>query len=124
MRALPKDASELVSQVLMGTPLKVLDYVDKWYRVQTPEHYIGWMDTSGLQRLLQKELDRWKKSNRYLFNSISGFVYDAPGKKGEVVSDLVLGDLFEAEPSAKGFLKIKIPDGRIGFVKKSRLYFF
>ena len=62
MRALPEDASELVSQVLMGTPLKVLDYVDKWYRVQTPEYYIGWMDTGGLQTFTHKRTGRTGKN--------------------------------------------------------------
>ncbi len=119
LRALPKDASELVSQVLMGTPMKILDYVDKWYRVQTPEYYIGWMDTGGLQTFTQTELEQWKKSERYLFNSISGFAYDTPNKKGEVATDLVLGDIFEAEPVKKGFLKIKMPDGRMGYVRKA-----
>ena len=37
LRAKPSDASELVSQVMMGTHMKVLDYKNKWYRVQTPE---------------------------------------------------------------------------------------
>jgi gamma-D-glutamyl-L-lysine dipeptidyl-peptidase len=119
MRAVPDDASELVSQALMGTPLKVLDYNGKWYRVQTPDHYIGWMDTGGLQPITQKELDRWKGSNRFLFNSLSGYAYDAPGKKGEVVSDLVLGDLFEVESTVRRFLKIRIPDGRVGYVRKT-----
>jgi gamma-D-glutamyl-L-lysine dipeptidyl-peptidase len=118
MRALPDDASELVSQALMGTPLKVLDYNGKWYRVQTPDNYIGWMD-SGLQLFTQKELDRWKGSNRFLFKSLSGFAYDAPGKKGEVVTDLVLGDLFEVESTAKRFLQIRMPDGRSGYVRKA-----
>lgn len=118
IRAMPKDASELVSQVLMGTPLKVLDYVDKWYLIQTPEYYIGWMDTGGLQPLTQKELEIWKKSERCFFNTISGFAYDAPEKNGGVLTDLVLGDIFEAEPLKKGYLKIKTPDGRIGFVRK------
>ena len=36
IRALPDHTSELVSQALMGTPLKVLDFNGKWYRVQTP----------------------------------------------------------------------------------------
>lgn len=119
IRTLPKDASELVSQVLMGTPLKVLDYVDKWYLIQTPEYYIGWMDTGGLQPLTQKELEFWKKSERCFFNTISGFAYNSPEKNSEVVTDLVLGDLFESEPSKKGFLKIKTPDDRIGFIKKA-----
>lgn len=119
IRTLPKDASELVSQVLMGTPMKILDYVDKWYLIQTPEHYIGWMDTSALQPFTLKELDQWKGSNRWLYNLMSGFAYDLPGKKGEVISDIVLGDLFEAESSVRGFLKIRIPDGRTGYVKKA-----
>ena len=119
IRALPDHASELVSQALMGTPLKVLDYNDKWYRVQTPEHYIGWMDSSGLQQFTAKEMEYWKKSDRYLYNHLSGYVYDAPGEKGEVVTDLVLGDLFEVESAVKGFLKIRIPDGRSGYVRKA-----
>jgi gamma-D-glutamyl-L-lysine dipeptidyl-peptidase len=119
IRALPDDAAELVSQALMGTPLKLLDYNGKWYRVQTPEHYIGWMDTSGLHPFSSKELDRWKGSTRFLFNSMYGFAYDAPGKKGAVVCDLVPGDLFEVETRVRRYLKIKIPDGRCGYVRKS-----
>jgi gamma-D-glutamyl-L-lysine dipeptidyl-peptidase len=118
MRYQPDDISELVSQTMMGTPLKVLDFNGKWYRVQTPEHYIGWMDTAGLQRVTQKELVSWKGSNRYLFNCMSGYAYSSPGKKGEVVTDLVLDDLFEVEAKVKGFLKIKIPDGRTAYVRK------
>jgi len=119
LRAKPEDASELVSQAMLGTPMKVLDYKNKWYRVQTPEHYIGWMDAAGLQQLTENEMQRWKNSNRYLFNQISGNVYDAPHKKAGIVSDLVLGDLFEVESVVKKFLKIRFPDGRTGYVRKA-----
>jgi hypothetical protein len=119
MRAQPDDASELVSQALMGTPLKVLDYNDKWYQVQTPEHYIGWMDAGGLQVFSEKEMEYWKKSDRYLYNHLSGYAFDAPTLKGNVVTDLVLDDLFEVESVVKGFLKIRIPDGRSGYVRKA-----
>jgi len=124
LRAKPDDASELVSQAQMGTPLKILDYKDKWYRVQTPEYYIGWMDAGGLQPITVKEMDRWKISKRYLFNRISGYAYNAPGKKGEVVSDLVLGDLFEVETVGRRYLKIIFPDGRTGYVRKSECISF
>ncbi len=124
LRAIPDHVSELVSQVLMGTPLKVLDCNEKWCRVQTPEYYIGWMDTSGFQRISPKELDRWKASDRYLFTGLTGNVFDAPGKKGEIVSDLVAGDLFEVEEVSGKFLKIRIPDGRTGFVRKAGCFPF
>jgi Cell wall-associated hydrolases (invasion-associated proteins) len=119
LRALPDDASELVSQTLMGIPLKVLDFNDNWYQVQTPEHYIGWMDSGGLQVFSEKEMEYWKKSDRYLYYHLSGYAFDAPTLKGNVVTDLVLGDLFEVESTIKRFLKIKIPDGRIGYVRKA-----
>jgi len=119
LRAKPEDASELVSQAMLGTPMKVLDYKNKWFRVQTPERYIGWMDAAGLQQLTEDEMQRWKNSNRYLFNQISGNVYDAAHKKAGIVSDLVLGDLFEVESAVKQFLKIRFPDGRTGYVRKA-----
>ena len=118
LRAQPDNASELVSQALMGTPMKVIDFRNNWCRIQTPEHYIGWMEASQLQRLNPKEMEHWKKSNRYTFNLLSGFAYDAPTLKGNIVSDLVLGDLFEVEARVHRFLKIRTPDGRIGYVRR------
>jgi hypothetical protein len=119
LRSQPDDASELVSQVVMGTPLKVLDVKGVWYRIQTPEKYIGWMDSAGLQLITQQELNNWKTSNRYLYNGMVGYAYSTPDKKGEVVTDLVLNNLFEVVSETKGFLKIKIPDGRTGYVRKA-----
>lgn len=124
LRSQPDHASEMVSQTLMGTPMKVLDVKDNWFRVQTPEHYIGWMDANGLQCLNSGEMERWKKANRYEFNQVSGFAIDAPSRKGNVVSDLVLGDLFEVEASVKRFFRIRFPDGRTGYVRKSQCLSF
>jgi len=119
MRSEPDHATELVSQALMGTPLKVLDYYDGWYLVQSPDYYIGWMEGNGLAHFTQAEMDRWKKSNRSIYNHITGNAFDSPNRKSSMVTDLVLGDLFEVEAEVKGFLKIKLPDGRSGYVRKS-----
>lgn len=124
MRAQPEHSSELVSQALMGTPLKVLDHQSGWYKVQTPDEYVGWMDSLGLARFSQEELKLWKKSNRSVFIHISGNVLASPKKDAAIISDLVLGDLFEVESESKGFLKIRIPDGRTGFVRKTECIFW
>jgi SH3-like domain-containing protein len=118
IRSQPDHASELVTQVLMGTPVKILELKDKWYHVQTPENYTGWMDAPGLKSFTDQEFNQWKGSNRYLFDRMFGFAYDSPSKKGKVVTDLVLGDLLEIESVSKGFFKIRIPDGRTGYVQK------
>ena len=119
MRSEPDHATELVSQALMGTPLKVLDQYNGWYLVQSPDYYIGWMEGNGLAHFTPAEMDRWKKSNRYIYNHITGNAVDSPNRKSSAVTDLVLGDLFEVEAEVKKFLKITLPDGRSGFVRKS-----
>lgn len=119
LRAEPDDASELVTQVMMGTPLKILEQHKNWFKVQAPEGYLGWLDGTGLQRLSTGEMNHWKQSKRFIYNEITGFVYDEPNKDAAVVSDLVLGDLFEAAGSRRGYLEIKLPDGRQGFVSRS-----
>ena len=124
LRAQPDDASELVSQVLMGTPLKVLDAGNKWYRVQTPEKYIGWMDAAGLQRLTTEEFNHWKKLERAVFIDLFGLSYETSDENSNVVSDLTLGDLFEITGRKGGFLKIRTPDGREAFVKKNDCLFY
>lgn len=116
LRALPDHTSELVSQVMMGTPLAVREFKDKFHRVMTPEQYTGWMDAKGLQLLTEKEMEAWKQSDRFVYHTISGNAYDAPGDRGDVVTDLILGDLFEVESAVRGSLKIKLPDGRRGYV--------
>ncbi len=117
LRAVPDHASELVSQVMMGTPLKVLEFRDKFYRVETPEGYPGWLDAKGLELKGEEEMEAWKRSRRFFYREISGLAFDAPGDKAEVVTDLVLGDLFEGEPFGDGLLQITLPDGRMGYAR-------
>jgi gamma-D-glutamyl-L-lysine dipeptidyl-peptidase len=124
MRAIPDHVSELVSQVMMGTPLEVLDFREKFFQVETPEGYQGWLDEKGLELYFEEEMKFWKKSDRFFYNQISGNVYESPGYQGDIVSDLVLGDLFVAEMSGNGFLKIKLPDGRSGYVSQAECITF
>lgn len=119
MRSDPDHAAELVSQALMGTPVKVLEKESGWYRIQTPDQYIGWVDGRGIARKTEAEMALWKQSRRFIFNQTVGYVVAAPKKNAPHVSDLVLGDLFEIVSKTKGYLQILFPDGRTGFVKKS-----
>ncbi len=117
MRKNPEYSAEMVSQTIMGTPIKVLDKKGGWYLIQTPDQYLGWVYSSGIVSLTKPELDTWKKSDRYIFMTINGNALEAPQNDAAVISDLVMGNIFEVEQTAKGFHKVKLPDGREGFVK-------
>lgn len=119
MRSAPDHASELVSQALMGTPVKVLEVKDGWFYIQTPDWYLGWVDENGIALKTEAEMTSWKQSKRYLFNQLTGTALNVPKRKASAVSDLVLGDLFEVISSQKKYLQVRFPDGRKAFVKKA-----
>lgn len=119
MRSGPDHASELVSQALMGTPVKVLEAVDGWYRIQTPDQYIGWVDESGIALRTEAQMGLWKQGKRFIYNQLTGVAVEAPKRKALPVSDLVGGDLFESIGQTKKYLQVQFPDGRTAFVKKS-----
>ena len=119
IRLAPEHAAELVSQALMGTPVKVLEIVDGWYLIQTPDQYIGWMEESGIAPKTEAEMAVWRQSKRFIFNQMAGNAVAAAKRNALPVSDLVLGDLFETVSQTKRYLQVKFPDGRTGFVKRS-----
>ena len=119
IRSGPDHAAELVSQAPMGTPVKVLEVVDGWCHIQTPDQYIGWVDEKGVALKTDAEMTIWKHSKRFMFNQIAGYAVDSHKKKAQHVSDLVLGDLFEMISEKRKVLQIQFPDGRTAFVKRN-----
>lgn len=119
MRTVPAHAGEMASQVLMGTPVKLLAEKEDWLQVQTPDMYIGWINRGAIVLKTEAEMTTWKQVKRYIFNKINGFALASPNKNAQPVSDLVLCDLFEFVSEAKGYLQVRLPDGRTAFVKKN-----
>jgi len=124
MRTVPAHAGEMASQVLMGTPVKILAEKEDWLQVQTPDMYIGWMNRGAIVLKTEDEMTTWKQGKRYIFNRINGVALASPGKNAQPVSDLVLCDLFELISEAKGYLQVRLPDGRSAFVKKNECISF
>ncbi|WP_163715217.1 C40 family peptidase [Mangrovibacterium lignilyticum] len=119
MRGNPAYSAEMVSQTILGTPVKLLDKRGGWYRIQTPDLYIGWVSGSGLVPMTADQIADWKRANRYVFAAINGWVLAEPSSAAETVSDLVLGSLFEVNKTVNGYLQVQFPDKRGGYVKAS-----
>ena len=64
LRTAPDHAAEMSTQAIMGTPLRVLEQYDNWYRVQTPDGYIGWTNAVSYTHL--RRLRNEKASTRAL----------------------------------------------------------
>jgi len=116
MRTEPSNGAEMVTQPLMGTPVKILDRNGGWLFVQTPDSYLGWTGDDAIVELGDKEMDAWKSSDRLIFLSNIGVITDS---KNNTVSDIVMGCVLKKTGEQKDFYKVVLPDGREGRIRKN-----
>lgn len=114
-----RHSAELVTQALMGTPVKVYTKVDGWYLIQTPDRYFGWVDDAAIAVKTNAELAKWKAMEKVLFKNQSGFAFINADENSGVECDLVLADLLSISAEENDYYKILMADGREAFVKKN-----
>ncbi len=114
LRAEPRHSSELITQALLGTPVKILKVKGSWFKIRTPDKYISWVDGAGISPITQKEFVGWKLSKRVIFKGNNGFVYKTNSFKLPV-SDVTMGDILEKTGQNNFAIQVRFPDGRTGF---------
>ena len=115
MRSKPAHSSELLSQAIMGTPVRILKQTDEWSLIQTPDRYLGWTNKSAVQQMSYAEISKWRSADRLIFSGSEGNIFaDQTGKI--VLSDLVAGAIVVKNSENKKNAEVLLPDGRIGYV--------
>ncbi|MBE6306592.1 MAG: NlpC/P60 family protein [Bacteroidales bacterium] len=117
LRAEARHGSEMVTQAIMGTPVKVIGAENEWYNIETPEGYKAWIHPQSLSIKSSEEMELWRSSTRYIYTAMQGYIYEKAQRKSMPISDMVLGCIVEATgKNLRGFIEVKTPDGRIGYV--------
>jgi|TARA_B110000914_G_C15483720_1_gene456976 cell wall-associated NlpC family hydrolase len=120
LRKNPSHSSELVSQVILGTGVKILTKKEEWYLVQTPDNYISWVDHGGIFPMSEENYNDYFSSDIVYYTKPYGFSYETKDKI-RVVSDLVLGSALKVIENSSKLSKVEYPDGRKGWVESSLL---
>jgi SH3-like domain-containing protein len=115
IRKEPDHAAELVTQALMGTPVRILKEDGGWYLVQTPDSYIGWAEDASVASMDIHAMKKWKASGRSIFLGNYGNILARP-EPGATVSDIVAGCIVERAGESGFYLRVVLPDGRTGFL--------
>ena len=118
LRSQPRHAAELATQALLGMTLKVLDKDGGWYLVQTPDHYISWLDWGGFQRLTEAEFAVWQNREKIMVLAPYTFSYEQPDAASQLVSDLVAGNQLALLATGEDFFHVQYPDGRTAYVAR------
>ena len=124
IRSAPKHSAELGTQGLLGTSLKILDKQGDFYRIQTPDSYISWVDKGGIERMNKKEFDAWNSAKKVIFTKNIGYVFATKNSNSDIISDITLGGLLKYVSEDATFYEVQYPDKRTGFLKKSESFMY
>ena len=117
LRAQPKHSAELVTQTLMGMPLKIYEAQNGFYHVKTPEGYYAWVDATGIEIVSRPEFEKWLAKPKIIITTACGKVFKSPTDTVPV-SDYVLNDVFALKKIQNDYALVEYPDGRSGYIKK------
>lgn len=123
VREEPCHSSELGTQVVMGTPVKITGRQGDWMAVETPEGYHGYIIANSLQPLTDNGFDSWKRSKRVAVSSPDQtYIFSRSDSDPALrVSDVVNGSILQAdcatETSDSLFTPVRLPDGRQGYIR-------
>ena len=122
LRTSPSYSSESATQILLGTPVKVLEKRSYWLRVITPEGYIAWVTEGSISRITENEYQSWKKAKKYIVNTHYTLLRETPSDKGTIVCDAVWGGILESKGvRTKGFTEVTLPSGKTAYAQTAHL---
>ena len=117
LRDVPQYSAEMVSQAIMGTPLRILQRGGEynWPEVQTPDTYTGWVHKDAIAYVSAEELHEWNAAPKVVVTALWGVVKN--GK--ETVCDVVAGSRLRYIGKKGCSYKVALPDGRTGLISKA-----
>ena len=117
LRKTPAHTSELVTQLLMGMPVEILEEQNGFYRVRTPSGYLGWVDADGIILMDKENFGRWAATPKVLVDVPYVRLLEAPDPNSKQVSDAVLNDVMALTRKDDFFDEVLLPDGRKAYVR-------
>ena len=118
LRLAPAFAAEMGTQVLMGTPVRILETVHGWSNIVTPEGYKAWTTEESVLQMSSAGYAAWKAAPKVIINTYFTLVRSSPSVNAEVVSDVVWGDILRYQGTTGKYAKVMLPDGREGYLLK------
>ena len=117
-------ASEMATQLLLGTPMQLLEKRSGWYRVKTPENYVAWVQRETVTSMNEETFVQWEAARKIIFTDDYGFAYETTNENGQRSSDLVFGNLLKWESDAGRFYNVSYPDARRAYILKAQCQMF
>jgi gamma-D-glutamyl-L-lysine dipeptidyl-peptidase len=120
-RSNPRNSAEMVTQLVLGTPVQILKKEGPFYLVRSPDGYLSYTDRQAIALMDLERFKRWQTADKVIFTADAGHAYSESSVKSSRVSDLVAGNILEVKTKQGKFYQVAFPDGRLGYVEKGQL---
>lgn len=117
-------SAEAATQVMMGTPLLLLEKEGGWTRCVTPEGYIAWVSSGSLYEMPKPEFDAYTAAPKVIVTTKYTTVTEAPRPDSPVVADAVWGNILLDKGVAGNMQKVALADGREGYLPRTQVETF
>lgn len=118
IRRNPTYSAELITQALLGTPVHILATEKGWPQIQTPDGYTGYVHRDGITRMSREKYHEWNAAPKAMVTALFSVVKSHPDKGGDTVSDVVGGDRLWLLDEVNGYLHVRFPSGREGYISR------
>jgi len=122
VRREPTHAAEMISQGLLGAPVKILKKHRGYYYVQMEDGYLGWMSTYAVHAVTPEVAGQWLNSGLGVYKKVIGHIYQKPDKESYPVTDISIASRVKILGTKDGWAAVALPDGRQGYVPGNNLY--
>jgi gamma-D-glutamyl-L-lysine dipeptidyl-peptidase len=119
VRRKPAHQEELLTQALMGTVLKVLKKEHGYYFIQTPDHYLGWIDSASVLMTDHAGVDAWNAASKVIVTKLSGAVYAQADTSSVQICELIAGCILKNGKKKNEWRAVARSDGTKGYVLDS-----
>lgn len=122
VRSRPSHSGELVTQQLMGFPVKILDSEGEWSKIETIDGYEGYIIDNTLVTLTPEDYSQWKSLPRVVVTVHKELAIT--DVRGAQVSDVVPGAILGYGgkcPADTSMVVVVLPDGRKGLLDAGAL---
>jgi cell wall-associated NlpC family hydrolase len=117
VKSKPSHMSDMVTQTVMGWPVRVLGTAGGWHYVHTePDGYLGWVEELQVTLVDEAGLRAWTEGARAIVTAPVAVATEAPAASATPVTDVVMGTLLRTSGGPAGWIAVELPDGRRGHV--------
>jgi hypothetical protein len=117
VRRKPDKQEELLTQALMGTIVTLLKKERGYFFIQTPDHYLGWLDSASMVVCNQAGVDAWNAASKVIVTNFMGVVHARTDTSSTAVCEIIDGCVLKNSGRKNGWIAVERADGRNGFVQ-------